>query len=139
MKVLVWTTTHDGDTGRQIDSWEGDYIEAESREDAIAKEVKWEAELLEKEEGATDIHIDDDTVFYKLDGKELYRTVETEEGEKEMYYITDCITGVWCEEDGIESLEVALAECAKMNKKRKAEGGSDEFWMVIDETGKEYK
>lgn len=134
MRVLVSTTTHMAD-GRLVDSWDGDYIEAESHSDAIAKEAEWEAKLL-KENGASDVEVDGDTVYYTIDGEEMYKEVQASVCG---YYIVDCITGVRDEDGAIESLEEAKALRDRMNAERKASGASDEFWMIIDENGKEYE
>lgn len=53
------------------------------------------------------------------------------------YFVTDCITGVTEGIEVIDTLEEAIAIRDKLNAKRKAEGGSDEFWIILDENGKE--
>lgn len=75
-KYLVSSTTHDI-TGRQIDAWEGDYIEAASQEDAAKAGAEWEAKLL-KEDDAEDVEIDGTTVFYKIDGEEFYKEISVD-------------------------------------------------------------
>lgn len=54
-----------------------------------------------------------------------------------MFYVVDCITGVRDEDYGIKNLDDARKERDELNAKRKAEGGSDEFWIIIDEDGKQ--
>lgn len=51
------------------------------------------------------------------------------------YYIVDCISG--CKEgaDPIHSIKEARAIRDEWNAKRKAEGGSDEFWIIINSNG----
>lgn len=77
-KYLVSTTTH-AINGTQIDAWEGDYIEATSREEAVNAGAEWEAKLLREEEDAEDVEIDGTTVFYKIDGEEFYREISVDE------------------------------------------------------------
>lgn len=51
------------------------------------------------------------------------------------YYIVDCISG---NKEGIEpihSIEEARAIRDEWNAKRKAEGGSDEFWIIVNGKG----
>lgn len=67
------------------------------------------------------------------------RMKHNEEKEGKMFYVVDCITGVRDETCGIKNLDDARKERDELNAKRKAEGGSDEFWIVIDEDGKECK
>lgn len=55
------------------------------------------------------------------------------------YFVTDCITGVTDGIDPFDTLEEAMKVQKELNEKRKAEGGSDEFWIIIDEDGKECK
>lgn len=77
MRYRVSTTTHRSD-GSQIDNWKGDYIEAESKADAIAEEAEWEARLL-KEDDVSDVKVDGDKVFFTRDGERLYLTVYADE------------------------------------------------------------
>lgn len=53
------------------------------------------------------------------------------------YFVTDCITGVTEGIEVIDTLEEAIAIRDKLNAQRKAEGGSDEFWIILDENGNE--
>ena len=53
------------------------------------------------------------------------------------YFVTDCITGVTEGIEVIDTLEEDIAIRDKLNAQRKAEGGSDEFWIILDENGKE--
>ena len=52
------------------------------------------------------------------------------------YWVVDCITGVKSGR-GFTSLDKAKAKRDKMNAEDKAEGGSGNFWVVIDEDGNE--
>ena len=70
MRYIVSTTTHDAVTGTQIDSWDGDITEAESREEAAREAAKWEADLL-RSDGAEIIEVTDDSVIYRQDGEEF--------------------------------------------------------------------
>ena len=54
------------------------------------------------------------------------------------YFVTDCITGVTEGIDVIDTLEEAIEIRDKLNAQRKAEGGSDEFWIAVDEEGNQY-
>lgn len=53
------------------------------------------------------------------------------------YYIVDCISGC---RDGVEPLH-SIAEARRIrdewNAKRKAEGGSDKFWLIVNSKGEE--
>ena len=55
------------------------------------------------------------------------------------YYIVDCISG--CREgvEPVHSIAEARAIRDKWNAERKAEGGSDEFWVIVDSKGNEVK
>ena len=53
------------------------------------------------------------------------------------YYVTDCITGTIEGVEPVDTLEEAMKIQSEWNAKRKAEGGSDEFWIIIDEDGKQ--
>ena len=53
------------------------------------------------------------------------------------YYVTDCITGTIEGVEPVGTLEEAMKIQSEWNAKRKAEGGSDEFWIILDENGKE--
>lgn len=58
------------------------------------------------------------------------------------YYVTDCISGVYGEKEGIPAIatiEEARAIRDKWNAERKAEGGSDTFWIIVNGRGKEVK
>lgn len=58
------------------------------------------------------------------------------------YWVTDCITGIYGEENlgtGLTSIEEARKIRDEWNAKRKAEGGSDEFWIIVNRNGKEVK
>lgn len=55
------------------------------------------------------------------------------------YFVTDCITGVTDGVDPFDTLEEAMKVQKELNEKRKAEGGSEKFWIIIGEDGKEYK
>lgn len=55
---------------------------------------------------------------------------------KMKYWVVDCITGVKSGR-GFTSLDKAKAKRDKMNAEDKAEGGSGNFWVVIDEDGNE--
>ena len=70
MRYIVSTTTHDAITGTQIDSWDGDITEADSREEASREAAKWEADLL-RSDGADIIEVTDDSVIYRQDGEEF--------------------------------------------------------------------
>ena len=78
MKYLISTTTHNAATGAMIDNWEGDYMEANSWEEAISVAAKWEAELL-RSDGARRIEIVNDTVFYEENGEEFYKEIHADE------------------------------------------------------------
>lgn len=52
------------------------------------------------------------------------------------YWIVDCISGYKDEEDeAYTKLDEARAVRDEMNAKRKAEGGSEDFWIIIDSKG----
>lgn len=52
------------------------------------------------------------------------------------YWIVDCISGYKDEEDEpFTSIEEARAARDEMNAKRKAEGGSDDFWIIVNSKG----
>ena len=53
------------------------------------------------------------------------------------YYVTDCITGTIEGVEPVGTLEEAVNIRDEWNAKRKADGGSDEFWIILDENGKE--
>lgn len=53
------------------------------------------------------------------------------------YYVTDCITGVIEDAEPVGTLEEAKKIRDEWNAKRKADGGSDEFWIILDENRKE--
>lgn len=53
------------------------------------------------------------------------------------YYVTDCITGTIEGVEPVGTLEEAVRIRDGWNAKRKADGGSDEFWIILDENGKE--
>ena len=55
------------------------------------------------------------------------------------YYIVDCITGTKEGAEPIHSIDEARKTRDEWNAKRKAEGGSDEFWMIVDGKGNEIK
>lgn len=53
------------------------------------------------------------------------------------YYIVDCISGC---RDGVPfltDLTEAVIKRDELNEERKANGGSDEFWIIVDENGDE--
>ena len=54
------------------------------------------------------------------------------------YYVTDCITGIIEGVEPVGTLEEAVSIRDEWNAKRKAEGGSDEFWIAVDEEGNQY-
>lgn len=60
-------------------------------------------------------------------------------GDKEMkYWIVDCISGYRDEEDEVYTdLKEAKAECKRMNADAVKEGHSPNFWIIVDESGKE--
>lgn len=60
-KYLVSTTTHN-DMGVQIDNWEGDYVEADSAEEAERMGVEWEEDLLIL--GGTNPIVEGNTLLY---------------------------------------------------------------------------
>lgn len=51
------------------------------------------------------------------------------------YWIVDCISGYHDDEPVYHSIAEARAERDRLNTKRKAEGGSDEFWIIVDTKG----
>lgn len=53
------------------------------------------------------------------------------------YYIVDCISGCRDGARPITDLDKAREKRDKMNAKRAAEGGSDEFWLIVDKDGNE--
>lgn len=55
------------------------------------------------------------------------------------YYIVDCISG--CKEgvEPLHSIEEARKIRDEWNAKRKAEGGSDDFWIIVNGKGNEVK
>ena len=54
------------------------------------------------------------------------------------YYIVDCISGYHDDEDECFSkIADARAKRDEMNVQRVAEGGSENFWIIIDGNGKE--
>lgn len=57
---------------------------------------------------------------------------------KGKYYITDCISGLvdtLHDDEWIETLEEARAIRDQWNREREAEGGSNEFWIIVDRDG----
>lgn len=52
------------------------------------------------------------------------------------YFVVDCITGVKGGK-GYTDLEKAKAKRDKMNAKDKENGGTGEFWIIIDNDGNE--
>lgn len=52
------------------------------------------------------------------------------------YWVVDCITGVKSGK-GYTDLDKAKARQSKLNEQDKANGGSGEFWIVVDESGSE--
>ena len=60
-------------------------------------------------------------------------TIEDADG----YYVTSAICGMKDEEGYFPTLEEAEAERDRLNAKDKEEGGTGEFWVVIDEEGHE--
>lgn len=79
----------------------------------------------------------------QLTEKELedYELDDLNEGSKTMarkYYIVDCISGYHDEEDEcFTKIADARAKRDEMNAQRVAEGGSADFWTIIDGNGKE--
>lgn len=56
------------------------------------------------------------------------------------YYIVDCISGYHDEDDEpICSIAEARAERDRLNAERKANGASDDFWLIVDSKGNEVK
>ena len=51
------------------------------------------------------------------------------------YYIVDCITGCTEGVEPVHSIEEARMIRDKWNAERKAEGGSDEFWIIVNGKG----
>lgn len=77
MKYIVSTTTHTIN-GSQIDAWSGDEIEASSMDEAIKEGTNWEASLM-KEDGATDIQVEGNTIFYTTEyGEQLYKEIHAD-------------------------------------------------------------
>lgn len=54
------------------------------------------------------------------------------------YYVTDCITGTIEGVEPVGTLEEAVSIRDEWNAKRNADGGSDEFWIILDEEGNQY-
>ena len=81
MKYLVSTETFSCEDGRRLDSWEGDYIEANSKENAMKESVEWEEKLLKENTDATDISTDKDIVYYTAEEEERYIKISIEEVE----------------------------------------------------------
>lgn len=93
MRYLVSTTVHKI-TGEQIDSWDGDYIDANSKEEAASAGVKWEAYLREEYDDVTNVKIcsvhdmvlDGDIVLFERNGEKFYAQVHVyeldEDGER---------------------------------------------------------
>lgn len=52
------------------------------------------------------------------------------------YWVVDCITGVKSGK-GYADLDKAKERRDKLNEQDKAKGGSGEFWVIVDNTGKE--
>lgn len=60
------------------------------------------------------------------------------ETEMKKYYIVDRISGYHDEDDMVYTkIAEARAERDRLNAERKAEGSTDDFWMVIDSKGNE--
>lgn len=55
------------------------------------------------------------------------------------YYIVDCISGCRDEVEPVHSIAEARAIRDEWNAKRKAEGGSDDFWIIVDSKGNTIK
>ena len=55
------------------------------------------------------------------------------------YYVVDCITGTKEGAEPIHSIDEARRIRDEWNAKRKAEGGSDEFWIIINRKGEAVK
>ena len=55
------------------------------------------------------------------------------------YYITDCISGCTEGAEPIHRIDEARKMRDELNRKRKAEGGSDEFWIIVDSKGRTVK
>ena len=56
------------------------------------------------------------------------------------YYIVDCISGYRDEETpSYTKIAEARAERDKLNIERVAEGGSADFWLIVDSKGNEVK
>lgn len=55
------------------------------------------------------------------------------------YYIVDCISGCRDEVEPIHSIKEARTIRDEWNAKREAEGGSPDFWIIVDSKGNEVR
>ena len=76
-RYLISTTTHTF-SGRQIAAWEGDYVEADSKEAAVKKGAEWEMHLL-RLGGASRVDLDGNVVTYVQDDEQFYMEIHADE------------------------------------------------------------
>lgn len=55
------------------------------------------------------------------------------------YYVVDCISGCRDEIEPITDINEARAFRDRLNAERVSEGGSSDFWIIVDGNGKTVK